>query len=212
MELLARAATYYRRHGLRSTAERLALQVRRLARGNRQVLFHYDLRVPPPIGPVASPELRVERVDRESQLDSHDFDRIVGFWNPTIARRQIAERFAKGASLWLARAADQLAGYGWTLSGGTIEPYYFPLAAADVHLFDFLVFPEFRGTGVNPRLVLQILEALAHEGRQRALIEVAEWNAAQLRSLSKTPFRRFGSGRKYWLLGKTVLRWTPDRG
>jgi GNAT superfamily N-acetyltransferase len=88
-----------------------------------------------------------------------------------------------------------------------MEPHYFPLGAHDVHLFDFHVFPRYRGRGMNPLLVRHILRRLAADGLGRAFIEAAEWNRAQLSSLGKTPFRRFGRARKWTVLRRTVVCW-----
>ena len=64
---------------------------------------------------------------------------------------------------------DRLAGYGWTLQGQTIEPYYFPLAPDDVQLFDFYVFPKFRGRAIHWLLTGHILHAMAAEGGREPL-------------------------------------------
>jgi ribosomal protein S18 acetylase RimI-like enzyme len=132
---------------------------------------------------------------------------MTSFWNSKLARRNIDQRFDAAAVLWLIKSEGELAGYGWTLQGGTMEPYYFPLGTQDVHLFDFHVFPRYRGRGMNPLLVRHILRRLAAEGLGRAFIEAAEWNRAQLSSLGKTPFRRFGSARKWTALRRTVVFW-----
>jgi GNAT superfamily N-acetyltransferase len=106
----------------------------------------------------------------------------------------------------------RLAGFGWTLQGGAIESYYFPLAQDDVHLFDFHVFPEYRGRGVNPYLIGRILELLATNCTGRAFIEAAEWNHAQLSSLRKTPFRCLGSAKSFTFLGHTFVSWYGSDG
>jgi len=109
--------------------------------------------------------------------------------------------------MWLIDIEGKLAGYGCTLRGCTVEPHYFRLGPDDVHLFDFQVFPQYRGRGLNPLLVNYILRSVAFECRGRAFIEAAEWNRAQLASLRRTPFRRFGAARKFTLLGSTVVCW-----
>jgi ribosomal protein S18 acetylase RimI-like enzyme len=96
------------------------------------------------------------------------------------------------------------------LHGGTVEPHYFPLGWDDVHLFDFHVFPQYRGQGMNPFLVTHILRSLAAEGADRAFIEAAEWNEAQLSSLAKTPFRRLGCARKSTIFGCTIVWWAEN--
>ena len=95
--------------------------------------------------------------------------------------------------------------------GRTVEPHYFRLGPDDVHLFDFHVFPQYRGQGVNPLLVSYILRSLAAEGQGRAFIEAAEWNQAQLASLRRTPFRRLGSARKFTLFRYTMVCWDENK-
>jgi hypothetical protein len=205
---MSRLITYYRRNGLQATLERTVLFVRRSFSRNRMVLFHFDL---PNDGSMAVTNLpghlNVERKVGLDGIDRQDWQQIVEFWNPELCRRNFAERFREGASLWMIRFQGNLAGYGWTMTGHTIAPYYHPLGANDAHLFDFLIFPEFRGRNINPSLVGHILNALAMEGRSRAYIEVREWNRTQLISLAKTPFRRLGVARKVSLFGRTFVEW-----
>ena len=133
---------------------------------------------------------------------------MIDFWNPEICQRNFAARFSAGASLWLARWDENLAGYGWSMVGNTIEPHYCPFGANDVHLFDFLVFPEYRGRQINPSLVEHILWRMATEGRTRAYIEVREWNQPQLNSLRRTGFLLLGVARKVSFAGRTFVEWT----
>ena len=156
--------------------------------------------------------LKVERIQSPEETDERDLRLILNFWNPSLAHQDLAERFKAGATLWLIRSEGQLAGYGWTLTGHTMRPYYVPLGANDVHLFDYLVFPEFRGRRINPALVNHILAQLSREGRSRAFIEVAEWNQAELKSLGKTPFRALGLARKKSLFGRTIVDWGRPQG
>jgi GNAT superfamily N-acetyltransferase len=132
---------------------------------------------------------------------------MTSFWNPLLSSRNIKKRFELGGSLWLIKSEGHLAGYGWTLQGHTVEPHYFRLGPDDVHLFDFQVFPQYRGRGMNPLLVGYILRGLAVEGGCRAFIEAAEWNRPQLASLRNTPFRRLGLARKFTVFGRTMVCW-----
>jgi RimJ/RimL family protein N-acetyltransferase len=200
---------YYKRHGFAATSRRTVLYLQRLFLFPRMVLFYCDLTSPSFITATKNElsDVSVERKTRENDIDPQDLQRIVNFWNPKVFRRHLPERFQRGASLWLIRSAGQLAGYGWTLKGGTIEPHYFMLGSNDVHFFDFLVFPEYRGRKLNPALVGEILRQMAAENRSRAYIECAEWNQPQLNSLKKTGFQLLGVARKKHLLGQTFVRW-----
>jgi ribosomal protein S18 acetylase RimI-like enzyme len=204
---LSRLTGYYTRHGFGATIRRAALSLRRGLFANRMVVFSCDLSKQTLNGPDVTPPLAIERLRNAAELTREDSEAIVRFWNPKLVHRNMSERFAKRASLWLVKSENRLAGYGWTLEGGTIEPYYFPLRADDAHLFDFHVFSEFRGQGFNPLLVRYILRALANNGRTRAFIEAAEWNEAQLSSLRKTPFQKLGLATSFIVFGRKFTNW-----
>jgi ribosomal protein S18 acetylase RimI-like enzyme len=171
------------------------------------VIFYCDLDNPSLPAFAIPSSFKIERVMSETALSQQDRDAIVNLWNPELARHNMSERFAKGAALWLVKAENLLAGYGWKLQGRSIEPYYFPLGPKDVHLFDFHVFPQYRGQGINPLLVAAILRSLATNGRGRAFIEAAEWNEAQISSLRKTPFERLGLARSFTVFGHKFIYW-----
>jgi hypothetical protein len=206
---VSRLADYYRRQGLRATIRRGALAVRLGLFTNRMVVFYCELAKQTLLADLPK-SLEVERLRSHAELTPHDLHQIIQVWNPKLAQRNIEERFGKGASLWLIKVEDRLAGYGWTLQGRTIAPYYFPLAEDDVHLFDFYVFPPFRGRGINPSLVTYILRSLAVGLGGRAFIEAAEWNQAQLSSLLRTPFGLLGWARQVTIFGNTFVCWAGD--
>jgi hypothetical protein len=204
---ISRLSGYYGRHGLRATARRAAVAVKRALSSTGMVLFYCDPSEvtlhPTNVGSGFTVELR----NHCAELSAEELQAITSFWNPRLAHRNMIERFGNGALLWLIKSEGRLAGYGWTIRGGTLEPHFFPLGPSDVHFFDFHVFANYRGRGVNPFLVIHILCSLAAEGRGRAFIEAACWNAAQLSSLKKTPFHRSGCARKWTLFGRTIVCW-----
>jgi ribosomal protein S18 acetylase RimI-like enzyme len=186
--------------------------MRRLLSAGRMVIFYHDF-PPTPVETYLKDvpaHVTFERINSQEELAGADLVKIVNFWNPKLAERNLKERFAIGATLWLVRDQDELAGYGWTLTGKTVRPYFVPLGPNDIHLFDFLVFPEFRGRRLNPALVGFILDTLGREGRSRAYIEVAEWNDKELRSLEKTSFHHLGMARRSIFLRRTIVDWRRD--
>ncbi len=207
---MSRFAAYYKRHGIGAIVRRAALAAKRALFSSEMVLLYCDL-----AEGTARPEdsegfVKVELKTGCAEVSQQDFQTMTSFWNPKLAKRNINERFAKGALLWLIKSEDRLAGYGWTLRGGTIEPHYVPLGHNDVHLFDFHVFPKYRGRGMNPSLVNYILHRMAADGKGRAFIEAAEWNQTQLSSLGKTPFHRYGRARKWTIFAHTIVCWTRN--
>jgi ribosomal protein S18 acetylase RimI-like enzyme len=208
---ISRLAAYYTRHGFRATVRRVGLAARRTLFSSREILFYCDLPAQSLLSANLPSSLEVERHKNQSALSPQNLQEIISFWNPKLARRNINERFELGASLWLIKVEDNLAGYGWTLQGRTVAPHYFRLGPDDIHLFDFHVFPQYRGRGMNPSLVSYILRSLAAESHGRAFIEAAEWNQAQLASLRKTPFRPLGWARKFTILRRTIVYWDRNQ-
>jgi hypothetical protein len=207
---ISRFTEYYRRHGLGATIRRAGLAVKRALFSNRMVVFYCDL-AKQTTAPVNIPSsLKVERLRSYSELSPQDLQEMTSFWNPKQAHRNIRERFDQGASLWLIKSGDNLAGYGWTLQGHTIGPYYFLLGEDDVQLFDFYVFPKFRGRAMHWLLTAYIVQVLTVEGRTRAFADTGEWNQAQLSSFKMTPFRRLGLVRCFTILGHTFVSWVEN--
>ena len=204
---ISRLAAYYRRHGFAATLRRFTLQAKRTLFANRMVLFYCDLATLRPAATEMPSRLKIERHRTQIDIAPQDLQQITSFWNPDLASHNISHRFGLGASLWLIRVEDKLAGYGWTLQGRTVEPHYFPLGKDDVQFLDFHVFPKYRGRALDWFLMTHILQQLAKDGRARAFGEAAEWNKASLSSFGMTPFRRLGFARKFTIFGRTMVWW-----
>jgi ribosomal protein S18 acetylase RimI-like enzyme len=207
---MSRLENYYKRNGSGATARRAALAVSRKLFSNRMILFYCDLSGRSSVPADLPSSLKVERKRNETVISPLDLEEMINFWNSKLAHRRIKERFGQGASLWMIRSEGRLAGYGWTLQGRTIEPHYFRLGPDDVHFFDFYVFPQYRGQGMNPSLVTEILRNLTAECVGRAFIEAAEWNHAQLASLRKTAFHRLGRASKFTIFRRTIVCWDKN--
>jgi ribosomal protein S18 acetylase RimI-like enzyme len=207
---ISRLTAYYRRHGFWATIRRAGVSVRRTLSSTRMVVFYCDL-AKQPTAPLNTPSsLKMERLRSYSELTPQNFQEIINVWNPKLAHRSIRERFAQGATLWLIKSEDKLAGYSWTLRGRTIAPYYFLLGEDDVQLFDFYVIPKFRGRAILWFLVAHILHNLKDEGAARVFGDVAEWNQASLSFYRMTPFRRLGLARSFTIRGRTFTQWVES--
>jgi len=207
---LSRLTVYFKRNGLRATIRRFGLTARRTLFSSRRFLFYCDLTtLSSPIAELPS-SLKVERHTNQTVLGQQDLHEITSFWNPQQALRNLTERFELGASLWLIKFKDELAGYGWTLQGRTVEPHYFPLGPDDVQFLDFHIFPKYRGRALDWFLMTHILHQLAADGMVRAFGEAAEWNKASLASFAMTSFRVLGAARKYNAFGRTVVQWSDS--
>jgi ribosomal protein S18 acetylase RimI-like enzyme len=208
-ESISRLINYYEKHGFGATLQRSRVFLRRCFLSRRFAVYYFDLSKNGAVSPVRNwPEnLKVVRVTRHEDIEANDWQKIADFWNPELSRRNFSKRFKEGATAWLIWSEGNLAGYGWTLTGRSIQPHFLPFGPDDVHLFDFLIFPEYRGQRINPLLVSYILDGLIAENRTRAYIEAAEWNRPQLNSLSRTGFKLMGVAHKAFLRGRTVVVW-----
>lgn len=207
---ISRVADYYSRHGFGATIRRVGVAARHALFSNRMLVFYCDLPLQT-ARPVTIPSsMRVARLTKEAELAPQDFQEITSFWNPKLARRNVTERFAKGATLWLIKSEEKVAGYGWTIKGRAIAEYYFPMGQKDVQLFDFYVFPKFRGRALHWLLTAHILQTLAAEGAARAFADTGEWNQAQISSFKMTLFRRLGLVRSFTIFGHTLVSWVEN--
>ncbi len=198
-DLAGRIWNYGRRNGLGAVCQRMILGCSRIVAGIGRSCFPVIRDIELPRQPSENEE--VERIKSETDLDHADLCQMECEVYFRSLRRNMASRFPRGASLWLFKIDRRVAGWGWTIRGDSMVPYFFPLTKTEVHLFDFFVVPGHRGQGVNVLLVNHILKELAKETQGRALIEAAAWNKAQLRSIAKMPFQKLGSARRVLLLG-----------
>jgi ribosomal protein S18 acetylase RimI-like enzyme len=203
MKAIRRLIRYYRRNGLASTYTRLKESLRRAAYGGRYFLYFCPL--PLKESPDSS-TIRVERT-KSGTLSVTDHARIIEASVSPAKALEISERFAKGCELWLAKQEDLLCGFGWTIKADTVAAHFFPLDQDEVHLFDFYVFPEFRGRRVNIGLLTHILSALSAEGVRGAHLECAAWNTSQIHSLKKSPFRPYAVASKITLFAHVIVFW-----
>jgi hypothetical protein len=207
MSYVTRITEYYRRHGIVSTVRRALVQAKRSVFASGMVVFYCDLSEQ--AGTLKMPgSAAVERVRTFAELKPEHLQEMTSFWNPKQALRNIEERLGKGATLWLITSGGHLAGYGWTIQGSPIAPYYFPLGSQDVQLFDFYVFPKFRGRAMHWLITTYILRTLAAEGSGRAYADTGEWNEAQLAAFKMTPFRPLGMVRTFTMFGRMFTRWS----
>lgn len=204
---ISRLTAYYRRHGFGATIRRAGLAVKRALFSNRMVVFYCDLAKQTTVPASIPSPLDVERLTSYAEISQQDLQDMTSFWNPKQAYRNIRERFEQGASLWLIRSGDRLAGFSWTIRGRTIAPYYFPMAQDDVQLFDFYLFTKFRGRAILWFLVTHILHSLRAEDAARVFGDVAEWNQPSLSFYKMTPFQRLGLARSFTIFGHTYTRW-----
>ena len=158
--------------------------------------------------PRAAPNIIIECNKIETDISEEDKKIMELFLYKEIFQDQLKVRFSKGAFIWLVKQDSSLAGFVWSIVQTTVEPYFFPLTKKDVHIFDNVIFPEYRGRGINTILINHVLFELKRMGFVRAFIETHTWNTSEIKSLIKTHFYRLAEARKFHFWGWCLSTWS----
>ena len=145
-------------------------------------------------------------------------DVVVGTMPPTgplaeLSEPEVVRRLADGHVAFLLRVGGQLAAYGWSASGpahiGGLD-LVFTVPPDERYLWDFVTLPAYRGRGLYPLLLQEIV---------RRQMPEAEWfwighapdNRASARGILKAGFRPAG---RVWRLrdGELAFIGAPEAG
>jgi GNAT superfamily N-acetyltransferase len=207
-----RAKKYFRKHGLIRSVSRVFTLAMHQMFFKRQIVFWLDLCSWTTDPRSCDESYSVAEICERVELPETFHARLEQEHAEELIDKNLRRRFEAGATLWCLTQSDVFLGYTWTIPCKTMRPYFFPLTARDVHIFDNYVFPAYRGNRLNSLLMGHVLEALKTAGFQRAYIETGEWNKAELRSLNRIGFIRLGCGKKSARQRKSVVTWWPSQG
>jgi GNAT superfamily N-acetyltransferase len=204
-----RLASYCHRHGVVATCRRAGELSWRSIFLNTRVLVCSDLRSLERThdGSELPDALTVEKVSEFTQIRQNDWKKITSTRTAAICRRSFFERMKRGATLWLLRRDGGLVAYGWTVPCRSLPHRYYPAGEDDVHFFEFLVFPEYRGLQILSAMINYIVHRLATEGKTRAFHEIAQWNEASMNSRPRTSFQPVGISKKALFRRRKLVRW-----
>jgi len=149
----------------------------------------------------------IEVICKEEELSKNKLYQLSKYRPKETLKLQFQERFHKGAVLWLMMISDIVVGFHWSVTGQPIKQYFFSFPCKDTLLFDSEIFTEFRGRGLNPLLIDYIMCNLKKQGVSRVYIDIRMWNAANIRSITKTRFKKIGVAKKIVVLGKVFVIW-----
>lgn len=202
--LFIRIARFYKNDGLSATVRQFILHFRRIPLQNKYIIYCSELMELSNEKPKAPPTFIIECNKSETDISEADKKLLC----KEISQNQLEDRFSKGAFLWLIKHDKSLAGFVWSIIQKPVEPYFFPLTKKDVHLFDNLILPQYRGRGVNTILINHVLFEFKRRGFLRAFIETRAWNSSEIKSLIKTPFYKFAEARKFHFFGRNFSSWS----
>jgi RimJ/RimL family protein N-acetyltransferase len=113
----------------------------------------------------------------------------------------------KGACLWIGYLNGKFANVTWTRTGDKIRSYFFPLTPGCVLISHSVTIPEYRGNGLYPAILAEIIQALAAQGFERFYIDCSDWNQPSKRVIERVGFSLIGRGK---CKRKGQLAWYQD--
>jgi len=78
------------------------------------------------------------------------------------------------------------------------------------YIYDVLTLPDFRGQGIAPFLVTEVMRFLKQRGYKRLLCHIPEWNTASASSFTKCSFERIKRIRYCKILGMECFSTRPE--
>ncbi len=203
-----KAVLYYRKHGLWKSAKQVCIKIKEGMFPEPDVVYYANLIPLKSRNLPVQNEIRVVERKTADQLTPDEKSTLFDQIGRNLIGPQLAERFGRGASAWFVYYKDQFAGMVWTLVGDTVEPFYYFLTPEDVHVFNNVIFPEYRGQGINPVLIETVLHDLSERGLVRAYIETRVSNLAEQKSLAKTSFQPMGTAQKKIRRNRRITFWS----
>ncbi len=205
-----KAIRYYRRNGFWKSARQLFKKIKENMMPEPDVIYYADLAGLKANSSIGQDAIRIVERKAAAEITVEERDVLYDQIGRKLIEPQLAERFERGASAWFVYWKEQFAGMVWTLAGDTMEPFYYFIPPQDVHVFNNVIFPEYRGKGINPVLIETVLVRLSERGFVRAYIETLVSNLAEQKSLARTRFRPMGTARKKKRGSHQITCWSTD--
>lgn len=177
----------WQRYGWSGLATRAVRKLVRRLFFNRNIVFVHagkppDLRARVPLEMAvydtltAVPAAYLEVLQRE--LDVHFI---------SVAKRE----FAQQGRLWIGRVNGEVAAYQWVRLGCHIPHWFVALEPQDAVIFNTATCAAFRGQGIAPAMMVQIIREIA-AGGGRTYIDCKVWNRPAIRGVEKSGFKQIG--------------------
>ncbi|RLB75516.1 MAG: ribosomal-protein-alanine N-acetyltransferase [Deltaproteobacteria bacterium] len=126
----------------------------------------------------------------------------VSFPSPWTARAFLEETRNPVSHLWALKRSEQILGY-----------ICFWMFAAEVHLLNLAVHPQWRRRGLGSRLLAKMKAVAYYGGVERIWLEVRPSNSAARKLYSKAGFREQGRRKRYYTdTGEDAIVMTLEMG
>lgn len=176
----------------------------------QQAIYFVDLTEINDKGFILPESIEVNKYCALTELDEKDYQILITRGTSLMgsaASTLISQRFSHGATLWLTKENNQLAGYRWTISKDNLLKTYIPHTESDVHDFGSELFEEFRGRNILQISFKQTMLTLKKEGYKRCYGEIHMHNKRSLKAYSRTIFRKIGIAKRFNFFGRNVVVW-----
>ena len=182
--LMARFQRAMRRYGVRGLPRRAWERVRRRLAGDDCLVYRRE--ASRQHNPVAG--LCVHRYDDWKMIEPATIEAITRSAGVS-ATHKLQRHSDDGNVMWVASLDGRVAGYLLTVRGSQLDRWHVEIADHDLVVYSVVVFPEFRGRGIAPALVGEVIAGELAAG-QYAFIDTKVWNTAAIRFILKAGFQR----------------------
>lgn len=205
---LTRFMNYYQQRGFFKTLRRLFEEPTRAIFKNQMILVYADLnRLDDSV--LALPEnIIIESKSTYDEAVQPDMKRMVNYWLRDNEMDKIKKRFEKGATLWIIKLNNDVAGYVWSIRGRMAAAFPLPVTPHDAVVFNSETFEEYRGHGLYALLMNYILGHLKLQGSTRVYGFLHAWNTAVICGIKKTYFHEFSEVRRFYFAGRNITIWS----
>lgn len=197
-ELIIRIIRYWRDHGARNTVLHGLQIVMRDMLSNTYIVYVADLMN---LDQKKQGNFEVCKRESKDEISSEEYQQLYRFRDSRVMSRAIMKRFENMSHLWIAKRDGMITAFVWSIYGKATFPYFLKLSSEDVYLFDNEVLKDCRGHGINTIFINNVLLELKKNHFARAFIDTKIWNHAEIKSLGKTEFKKFGTGKKQTIMG-----------
>lgn len=208
LNILSRFLKYYQKNGVGKTLKSIFAHSYRIIFKGQMLLFYADMDELHDSVLNMPGNITIECKSTYQEALRPDMQRIVNYWNEENSLDKTRERFEKGAIFWILKLNDVIAGFGWSIRGKMVAPYYLPLTPHDAVFFDYFFFEEFRGQGLYKLLIHYMFWQIKIQGVHRVFGHAFAWNTSSIHGLEKTYFRKFSEARKLHIFGRNLTIWS----
>lgn len=199
---------FFKTNGPWNTITYSVQKVKRKIIPSKVVLFYIDLIDRDNKRCELPDDYNIEKINSFNEIRQDDLNVLNRYLGKKKISNQINKRFEiPQTCLNLLKVDNKLVGFIWTIRGGYVVPFYFPVLENDAVIFDVVIFPKYRGQRLSSIFTEYITCLLRNDGLIRIFISVATWNNSSLRWVKKMDYRRLGTTRKFRMFHIYLTRW-----